>query len=136
MPANDMGTPGELDLVGREAWDWLRERGPLGIHLLDFSLTTLPRTFGRIRRAGAVVPVDPSRRRRWDFFLAIEGRPDRRRDWDRLVWFQELLLEYVDHFAGTAKSRRLADRFHPVLISEPRGGIPLGDAFDQWVRRP
>ena len=106
-----MSQPPDFDLIGAEAWDWLRRRGSLGPHLQDFTISALPDAFGRDRRAGAVVPVDPYRGRRWDFFLAIEGRPDHRRHWDELVRFEERLLDYLDLFEG--KMLRLARRFHP-----------------------
>ena len=49
--------------------------------------------------------------------------------------FEERLLDYLDAFAGTQRMLRLADRFHPVLVSEPPGAVPLGQAFDAWAPR-
>jgi hypothetical protein len=135
MSADGSSNLPRLELVGREAWNWLRERGPLGAHLLDFSVAALPQTFGSSRHAGALVPVDPLRGRRWDFFLAIEGRADRRRDWDELVRFEERLLDYLEGFAGPEKMMRLGRRFHPVLTAEPPAAVRLDAALDAWGPR-
>jgi hypothetical protein len=135
MPPDGLSDSPDVDLIGSAAWGWLRDRGQLGPHLLDFSLSALPQTFGSQRRAGAYVPVDPWRGRRWDFFLAIEGRADRQTDWEELVRFEERLLEYLDGFQAPEKVLRLGRRFHPVLVSEPPAAVRLDAAADAWIPR-
>lgn len=121
----------EPDLVGREAWQWFLDRGPAAPHLFDFSLSVVPDVFGPDHRVGALVPFSASRRRRWEFFLAIEGRPDRADDWNRLVELQERYLGLADLIASDGAAR-IADRFHPVLIGEPPEAIAVRDAWESW----
>jgi|ERR1039458_2721124 hypothetical protein len=136
--ASDLPIDGFLgaaeDLVGRDAWIWLKRRARLGAHLLDFSLTELPVVFGVERRAGAFVPIDLSRGKRWDFFLAIQGQPDRVSDWEQLVTFHEHLIRYIDGFQASGR-RRPAQRFHPVLLEHPPGAVSVRDAAKHWLAR-
>lgn len=131
-------SPGRDDttLAGRDAWQWFSERrDPVAAHLLETAALALPRAFGQAHIVGAFVPRRPLRRRGWDFFLAVQGRPDRHADWERLVDFNEEILERtLPLWTSPDRPPRLLERFHAVLALDPPDAIPASEILARWWR--
>lgn len=120
-------------LAGRDAVQWLARRRWAGPHLLDFAYSSVAEVFGLDQLVGALVPVDPQRGRRWDFFFEIKGDVASDEEWSRLVQVQLVMRERLSLTDDTRMEPARA-RFHVVLDPEPAHEATLG-AAGAWLRR-